>query len=254
MFSETEAIQDNCRPFRDLVPAYALGALDPAEKKSFVAHLQVCPDCQAELAKYQAVSDGLLLALPPQAPPSRVRAKLIASLAPDRPTADRPRSHFWPFWRWAAGLALAVLIGLNLLTVGQLYSLQQQQAALTQQLRSDQTALGVVTYPESRTINVNATNKAQGTLVLNTELQTAALFVWGLDPVDSAHAYQIWLVRPDGSRVSGGLFRPEPGQPMVSTVIRPAQPLSNFIGLGVTIEPREGSQAPTGQRVLDASF
>jgi anti-sigma-K factor RskA len=66
--------------------------------------------------------------------------------------------------------------------------------------------------------------------------------------------YQIWLVKPDGGRVSAGLFLPEVGQSYTTKAILPAQPFSIFVGLGVTVEPAGGSEAPTGERVFKVDF
>lgn len=242
----------NCQRFHDLLPAYALEALDPDEIRALEAHLKTCHDCQARLEEYRAVGDGLLFALPPKAPPPRVRARLIASLATAQAPA-RPARRTWPIWQLAGGLALAALLIFNVSTMTQLQALQRQQATLAKQLQTSQTALALVAYPEGRSLSVTG-QQAAGTLVLNSELQRGVLFAWGLDVLDEAHTYQVWLIQPDGHRISGGLFRPEPGQPFVSVVIPSERPFSDFTGLGVTIEPAGGSPAPTGARVLGTSF
>jgi anti-sigma-K factor RskA len=242
----------NCQPFRDLLPAYALEALDPDEARILETHLKTCPDCRASLEEYRAVSEGLLFALPPKAPPPRVRARLIARLAAAKAPAPSVR-RAWPIWQLAGGLALAVLLVLNVSTLSQLQTLQRQQGTLTKQLQTSQTALALVAYPEGRTLAVTG-QQAAGTLVLNSELKSGVLFAWGLQMLDEAHAYQVWLIQPDGRRVSGGLFRPEPGQPFVSVIIPSSRPFSDFTGLGVTVEPSEGSPEPTGPKVLGTSF
>ena len=134
----------------------------------------------------------------------------------------------------------------------QLYALQRQQTHLAEELETSQKALSLVAYPDSRTCTLSG--QAAGTLVLNTELKYGALFVWGLESLDEAHTYQIWLIQPDGKRVSGGLFKPEPGQRFAYTVIWSSKPFSDFTGLGVTVEPSGGSPGPTTPRVFGATF
>jgi len=236
-----------------MLPAYALDALDPEEVPMLEAHLDTCPECRAALKQYRAVSDGLLLALPPKSPPPRVRARLIARLASSGAPSARASRPTRPLWQVGFGFALVALLLLNLALVIQVRTLQNQQASLTQQLQANQSALAVVAYPGGRTLSLTGT-RAAGTLILNPEMNTAALFAWGLDPLDPAHTYQVWLIQPDGHRLSGGLFRPEPGQPFVSHVIVSPRPFSEFTGLGVTIEPGGGSPAPTGPRVLGTQF
>ena len=240
----------NCGPFRDLLPCYALGALDPDEARAVEAHVRSCTDCQTALKEYRAVSDGLMYAMPCPPPPPRVRAGLIARLASARPQAAGRRT--MPWWQWAVGLALFVLVTLNVSTLYQLNALQRQQTALTGELYDHQRALSVLAYPQSRTFTVSG--EGTGALVLNSDLHAGALFAWGLDSLDATHTYQIWLIQPDGKRVSGGLFRPEPGKRFATAYISLSRPLSDFVGMGVTVEPSGGSPGPTTPRVIGTTF
>ena len=54
--------------FRENIPAYALGALDASDSAALAIHLKSCASCRDELMAYQALSDGLLMAIPPQSP------------------------------------------------------------------------------------------------------------------------------------------------------------------------------------------
>ena len=47
-------------PFRENIPAYALGALDAEDVVPLEAHLRTCASCRDELAAYRATGDGLL--------------------------------------------------------------------------------------------------------------------------------------------------------------------------------------------------
>lgn len=245
-------MSDKCQPFRELLPCYALEALEPDESRRLEKHLRTCVECRAELEKYRTIGEGLLYALPCPPPPARVRAGLIARLAAAKPQAGLSRVPRWQrIGQWVMGLALVALVALNISTVAQLNTMRQQQAALASQLTISQKAMSLVTYHESHTYELSG---AAGTVVLNDELHSGALFVWGLAPLDAAHTYQVWLVQKDGQRVSGGLFKPEPGQPFVSALVSIPQPLANFTALGVTVEPVGGSPGPTTPRVFGATF
>ncbi|MEP0806642.1 MAG: zf-HC2 domain-containing protein, partial [Chloroflexota bacterium] len=50
-------------PYRENIPAYALGALEADEAAALETHLQTCASCQTELAEYRALSDSLLTAV-----------------------------------------------------------------------------------------------------------------------------------------------------------------------------------------------
>jgi len=61
-------------PFRDLVPAFAVGALPFAEGARFEDHLRACSGCRDELAR----SRGVLLRLSPEVMPApRVRDLVV---------------------------------------------------------------------------------------------------------------------------------------------------------------------------------
>ena len=55
------------RQLIDLVPLYALDALEGAEMQEFESHLEACQECPAELAVHQSVATALTADLP--APP-----------------------------------------------------------------------------------------------------------------------------------------------------------------------------------------
>ena len=91
-------------------------------------------------------------------------------------------------------------------------------------------------------------------LVCGPRLPMAVLNAWGLPEVGSAQVFQIWLVRPDGERVSAGLFVRDADAPFTRVLLDIAEPVKDFVGLGVTVEPLDGSPAPTGPKVLAADF
>jgi anti-sigma factor RsiW len=81
----------SCAEFSDLLGAYALRSLDPAEAEAVAHHLATCADCRAELEGHRAVVDALPFAietLAPATPPPALRARILS--AATSPSADRP--------------------------------------------------------------------------------------------------------------------------------------------------------------------
>jgi Putative zinc-finger len=68
-------------PYREWDAAYLLGALSPAERREYEAHLAGCPRCSAEIASLAGLS-GILAAVPPD--------KAMQLAAPDRPLESAP--------------------------------------------------------------------------------------------------------------------------------------------------------------------
>ncbi len=241
----------------DLLPAYVLEALDEEECQAVARHLEGCADCRARLAEYRAVGEALLRAPAPVAPPPRVRAGFIARLAGEGREPARPgllaRLGSLSPWAWLGSLGLALLLALNLTLLAETRALRQEQARLAQQMQAGQTALALTAYPESRTVTFQE-NHTGGVLLYHPERPVAVLYVWGVEPPPPGQAYQAWLIRPDGSRVSAGLFRASAEGEGVWILLGAPAPLQEFVGFGVTIEPETGSPGPTGPRVMGADF
>ncbi len=243
--------QETCSPFIENIPAYALGALNGEETRALQSHLQTCASCQAELEAYAAVTQGLLLSIPLQAPPAALRSRLRDRL-PSRQSG--PQKAPWPHFTWSASAAtlaaiLVLLVFLNVFTIFQVITLQRQQAHLASQFNASQTALAMLAYPGTQTLPF-ADGGISGSLLLDKERNVAVLIAWDLPQSEKGQAYQIWLIDPQGNRTSAGLFRTEAGLPFTSAAILPQGNLSNFIGIGITVEPLEGSPQPTGERVF----
>jgi anti-sigma-K factor RskA len=244
-------MDQNHVPFQENLPAYALGALDSAETAALEAHLQTCDTCRAELADYQRLGSGLLAALPPSAPRAAVKRNLQKRLAGQAP---RVRPQFkWSFGRLAIATAVVVLVGLNLLTAAQVYSLSREQAELTAYHSSEQAAIAMLAYPTTHTLAFDQ-NGVSGSLLVDKQRNLLAVFAWNLALPPAGKTYQMWLIDPKGDRTSGGFIKPEADYPFVMAVIRSPQPLSAFNGIGITVEPLGGSLKPTGPRIIRVDF
>ena len=231
----------------DLLPAYALGVLDPDETNAVEKHLAQCSICQAELRAYEAVTADLALAAPPVFPPPRLRQKILNAVAPP-PPASLPA----PWWRrWtdalrAPGHALAaasaalviLLLASNIILFGRMRSLERQMAAQSHHAMKTVLLTGSETLPQANAVLVLAEDNPGGVLVVD-----------DLPTLDAEHAYQLWLITPDGRRESGGVFNVDVRGHAAMTIESPA-PLQNYAAFGVTIEPAGGSPAPTGPNVL----
>jgi anti-sigma factor RsiW len=75
------AADPECEAALELVPAYCLGATDPAETAFVEAKARTCPEVAAELAEYRLMTDALLFSAPLVEPPTHLGAKLLAQIA-----------------------------------------------------------------------------------------------------------------------------------------------------------------------------
>jgi anti-sigma-K factor RskA len=247
-------VQDEHSLLRENIPAYSLGTLDAQEIRALEAHLQTCAACRTELSRYRAISDNLLMAIPPRAPSAALRKRLQNQL-PSAQTPQkvaRPRLA-WSFGSLAMGAAVILLLVVNLFSFLQMREIQDQQASLLQQLRSNQFALSMLAYPSTQAFPISEQNLS-GSVLLDRERNTVALVMWHLPELSEDETYQAWLIGYDGSRVSAGVFRPQPDVSYTTQPIYAKQDLSSFAGVGVTVEPAGGSEQPTGPRMFAVDF
>lgn len=246
------ANNETCRQVRELISAYALGALD-AEDEAFVArHLDSCPGCLEELEQYSQLSEAMLHAVPPQPAPAEVRAKVLASLPAEQPPIGKPSFFPRPELGWVTAAAAVAVLILNVILLFEIRAARSQQAQLQALVDRNQVGLAVLTYPTSQVVEVQGEGELFGTFVFDPQREVAVLYAWGLDALPVGSTYQAWFTDPAGERVNGGLFQAEDGFTIVP-LWAPA-PVGSFEMLGVTVEPAGGSQGPSGPPVLTADF
>jgi hypothetical protein len=172
------------------------------------------------------------------------------------PKSPRPRFS-WSLGQLSLGTQLAgaivLLIVMNVFSFFQIRSLQSQQAQLAHQIETSQTALAMLTYPDTQTVSLQGTGVI-GTLLLEKQRNLAFLTVWNMPELPADQTYQIWLIDPQGGRTSGGIFTPEAHLPYTSVSVYSTGSLADYVGLGVTVEPAGGSPQPTGERVFKVDF
>ena len=226
----------------DLLPAYALGCLDPDELALVKKHLPTCPLCQTELRAYQTVADRLPLTVPLVDPPARLKQRLLNSVRAEKTAVPPAKSSWWqklsdagqrlfarPVWQPVALLLIVGLLISNLI-------LWRQANRTADQLQT-------VTFAGTE----NAPG-ASGVLVFGRDGYSGTLIVEGMPPLNREQQYQLWLIQ-DGQRTDGGVFSVDPNGYSSSHVTAP-QALTRYLDFGVTVEPVGGSPGPTGAKVL----
>jgi anti-sigma-K factor RskA len=245
---------DEHSPFIENIPAYAIGALDGEDVAALEVHLKTCASCRTELAAYRAVGESLLMAIPPKQPSAAIRNRLQSQL-PSAQKTLRPRLN-WSMSRMVVGAAFTLLLVLNAYLVSQVHNLQLQQSQLASQIRTSQTVLAMLSYPNTQNVPIDVNNSVTGTLLLDKDRNVATIVVWNMPQLPANQTYQMWLIDSQGDRTSAGIFRPNLDQSYTITSVKTtiSNNLSNFVGIGVTIEPAGGSDHPTGSRVFKVDF
>jgi anti-sigma factor RsiW len=202
----------------ELTAAYALDALDPAERAEYEEHLATCERCRDELAQLSVVAAELAFAAEPVAPPAALRARILDAARAERPNVVPLR----PRWLYpvaaVAAVAACAAIGLAVWNV----SLHNQLSSVNHQALTSVPVTGV-----------------PGTLVVSAN-GSAALLVSRIAPAPSGKTYEAWILQ--GKKATpAGLFQARGGRAFV--------PITGKVPIGgrvaVTVEPAGGSPQPT---------
>lgn len=242
----------NCEHISELLPGYALGALELEEQMLVDAHLAHCLECRAELARYLPVVSSLAFAAEVREPSPELRARVLSSVAgaaTDFAAARERRQHrrgLIPFSRWALAAA-AVFAGLVLWNAVLQVQVVHQRDDLARQAEMV-TLLALAEEPGVVLHGTEAAPLARGRLIPSPDGRGAALVVQGMPAPPPDRVYQLWLIRPDGRRDSGGLFTVDDGHAVL--YVHAPTDVRNYAAVGITDEPSGGSASPTGTKML----
>jgi anti-sigma factor RsiW len=256
-----------CEETKDLLDAYALGAVDPDEAYRLEGHVADCLDCWEELNKSRRTAALLSLSVPIRPASDQLRRRIMARAQTDDARAERrsllPRLR--PTWRSAVGAlgvaAVGSLFFASLLQVqvtglrGDKNEISQQLTAASTELEQQRQIVAVLSASDSEKIPMNsAALRSEAESVYNWSRDNAAGFIVcnNFPALPAAQVYQVWFtttghVEPVATFVphaDGGCQIP---MDMTRVDWRPA-------GIGITIEPEGGSSRPSHGWFAYASF
>jgi anti-sigma factor RsiW len=249
-----------CQEVRELLAVLSLDALDIDERDVIEDHLANCPTCADIHRGYEEMVAALALGLPQVDPPAGLKGRIVAAVT----AGDGSVRPAW--WRLAArrtsplglvaALALILAVGAAIWAATLQWQLADQRASVARYAERAQRYENAVAVLQAELMDIRrleGTNAAPGGFgrVLIDPTSGAGMMVVGrLPPLPEGRAYQLWLVKADGQRVSCGLLQRTDDQGNGETPIRAPVPLTDWQGLGVTEEPATGSPGPTGTRML----
>ena len=212
----------------ELIPAYALHALDPDDERIVVAHMNECERCRARLRDYEGVTAALAHAAPPVRPPPQLRERLLEAIEPvvaaaaaAPPPAPEPQRRSW--WTRLSAVAVpALAVAVVVLAVWNI------------SLRNDL---------DNKDVRAVAPISKVGSVVSYAGGH-AALF-GHLAPAPAGHIYEAWVI-PDGGKgtpIAAGTFT---GGPVHLTLTHAAGPGDV---IAVTLEQGQGGSTPKGTPV-----
>jgi len=270
--------------------AYALNALSPEERAAFEVHLAESAESRTETTELSDTAVALGLAVDPVTPPPALKANLMAMIAqtPQLPrvvgTADdaaaasatatpvaaaviptpqvnaetnaaqpsatpaETRAQARWFTRPATALA-AVAAAVALIVAGGVIADSISRASLQETSFASQQAdqlAAINAASDSQRLVSTVAGGATATFVWSAELSSSAVIVDGLEPLSGDQVYELWYIDSAGARPAGLMdastdgptWRVLDGEMAVGDVV------------GVTIEPKGGSDAPTTDPIV----
>ncbi len=214
----------------ELLGAYALNALDDAERQLVEQHLSECAECRDEVREHQEVT--ALFAGDPIPPPARVWDGILAEISPQAVSAtlapvvslERKNRRVTPRTTgWMAGVAAAVaVVALSAAVVTQsgkigdlnlqLTAQSQQIAALESAAQTDplqQAVTVALTNPNARVANLTADGSSAAMLIVVLPDGTGYVFQSTLQALPDDSTYQLWAV-VDDKVISAGVLGNSP--------------------------------------------
>jgi anti-sigma-K factor RskA len=236
----------------ELIPAYALDALDVDERAAVEALLAVDAEARQRLEDYRQVAGMIALGAASRPAPDHLTADLRARLAADRQApAAAARASVRHRLNWRLLLAAAAVTAL---IITGLLALMLPERAVDGRTLYEQ----LVTDSRSRSLVLAAhfTPEIDGELRIAADNGAAVIRVRRLPELPSEQAFQLWLIDAGGSR-SGGIYRFDNPAVWNYIVLPLDKPLNEYTRFGVSIEPAAGSpliDRPSGPRVFDVSL
>jgi hypothetical protein len=201
---------------QELLGAYSLDAVDPAERVEVAKHLPDCSECRREVDSFRHVASHLggIEELPPPAVWERLQSTVDQTAVVD--LASRSRVTWWkPLISVAAMVALLVGFGIQSARLtevrGRLAQAEARSADLEASIASGQweaVARLAAATPGAQTVSLDG-SLGRGTIVILPD-GTGFLLDNDLDPLDRSRTYQLWAVQ-DGTVISAGVLGASPG-------------------------------------------
>lgn len=224
--------------------AYAVDALDDAERADFERHLEACAECRAEVASLRETA-AELSALTQTAPPPSLRSAVLAEARTVRPLPPVTRTVV-PLRRrpaaWVAGLAAAALLVVG----GLVWSPWQHETGPGTRV----VAQRVLDATDAQRIT-GSVSGSSATVVRSPSLGRAVLVADHLPTPSAGKEYQLWLDFPGRGMVSAGLVPVGSGTHVTYLLTGDA---AKATAAGITLEPEGGSKAPTTEPLALFAF
>jgi anti-sigma-K factor RskA len=272
----------------ELIPAYAVDALDADERQAVEAFIQSDPEAQAILADYEAITAMMSLAAPVRQAPAHLQGDLRSRLAARKtnhqpslastesssaaqsdstpssaaqsdstppapqlkvlPKEEKP-SRVIPLAAWMVAAAAVVAVAI----VGGFLLFRPTTPEMSPIMLEAKASYDEIVADSSFVryeVTAAENTSVEGELVVSADGSDAVLRIASLPQIESEQSYQLWVVTGEAPDSFGVYHWPTGHGPYYLKIDVPVEELQR---LGMTIEPYEGSpheHQPTGPSIF----
>jgi anti-sigma-K factor RskA len=255
--------------FRELIEAYALGALDASERAALEAHLASgCPECAKALEEARLVVTQLAYLAPPAEPSDMLRARVLRSVRADAASgggggslpmqAGGAQRSSVPMWLWA-GVAALLLFSLYSTwetrkmqriisdTNQQMTSSLKERKQLEDELTMAKHEAWILTDPSSKKIMIMPSDKSMPMVEAMWHPKMGIYVTAQQMPMPKNNkVLQLWLIPKNGAKpMPSHVFWPDSNGKIGEMVANPPEDMAETKALAITEEPAGGSPQPT---------
>ena len=181
--------------FAETAGAYVLGALPDDERAAYVAHLETCTACQAEVEELRVAVHALPMAAPAMKPPPALKARIMAEVEREAAllaSASEPRREPKPKRR-----------------VALLVADRRRRAGLRDAAAGPRRRRGADRRRAHGPVRARPVAARRRAAELEIDGDKAVLVANGLPAPPEGQVYMVWLVGPDGKpKPTSALFKP----------------------------------------------
>ena len=275
----------SCKESEERLAAYVLGALDASERAEMESHMDRCGECQTALREDGDLIVHMAYAAPQLEVPVGVKQKLMARVADQTPQPSLADA----LLRWLGGLAnaghravagpagaVAGAMVIVLFLVGAWFNVRindiaEEKEVLESQLETmadgeaereklvnDLRELTFwATAPDASVKQLWAsdgtTTEVRGFIVARTSETAVMVAAADMPTLPSDKVFRVWARSHDGEFRDAGTLKVD-SEGWGITHIELGEPVSNFEGIMITVEPAADASGPAGSPVLKGNL
>ena len=228
---------------RDLVAAFAIGAVDDEERREIERHLRTCDECRGEFEGYESAMGAMASTVEPVPLPNGFADRVVSQAIGDE-KEERARYRRW-WTRIAIGMSAAVIAAVIAIagTVIEGRNDAERERRVLALLSGDEG----ISITGAEDVLARVAPAAEG----------SQFAIAGVDEAPEGRTYQLWLMRGEScpsaeptecELVSAGTFDTENGVALVDL----DHDVEDWENAAVSIEPDEGSDFPTTTPFADS--